>query len=75
MFNFLIFLIAICYASTVLTTIPLIWKIVHTILAIHDQKNCTPGLAIFYLAIYMAIALCSALAIINTFAYIYIYGR
>lgn len=71
MFDFLIFLIAICYASAVITTIPLMVKIIHTTLEMHDQKNCTPGLAIFYLAIYMAIALCSALAIINTFAYIY----
>lgn len=71
MLDFLIFLFATCYASTVLTTIPLIWKIIHTMLEIHDQKNCTPGLAIFYLAIYMSIALCSTLAVIGICAYIY----
>lgn len=71
MFNFSVFVILICYLSTVLVTIPLMWKIIHTILEMHDQKNCAPDSAIFYLAIYMAIALCSTLAMINTCACIY----
>lgn len=71
MFDFAVFVILICYLSTVLITIPLMWKIIHAILGMHDQKNCTPGIAVFYLSIYMAIALCSTLAIINTCAYIY----
>ena len=71
MFDFSAFVILICYMSTVLITIPLMWKIICAILEMHDQKNCAPGLAVFYLSIYMAIALCSTLAIINTFAYIY----
>lgn len=71
MFDFVVFIILTCYLSTVLITIPLMWKIIHAILEMCDQKNCTPGSAIFYLSIYMAIALCSTLAIINTCAYIY----
>lgn len=71
MFDFVVFIILTCYLSTVLITIPLMRKIIHAILEMHDQKNCAPGLAVFYLSIYMAIALCSTLAIINTCAYIY----
>ena len=72
MLDFYIITILICYSLTVVISVGLIWDIIHTMMSMLNQReNCTPGLAIFYLAIYMIIALCSTLFVISACVNIY----
>lgn len=71
MMDFSIFLIMACYASMFLITIPLIWKIIHTMTEIRNQEKYNPGSATFYLIIYMFAALCCTILAICACAHVY----
>lgn len=69
--EFAIVTIMLCYASTFLITIPLIWKIIDTMTEIRNQEKYNPGSATFYLIIYMFAALCCMISAVSIIVHVY----